>query len=110
MLIAAGADLDHKDVTGETPMMTAAGSHRWHILYNLLKAGASQTVTDDLGHTVVHQIILSTRNRAVKRETDWYEKAIAILKEKGVDIEKERKKFEARNCGSQGEERKTGEV
>lgn len=84
LLIKAGADLNHQDNDGQTPLMGAAGSNQYDVVYELLKAGANYRLKNKWGNTVKWDISNSEQNMAKSGAAGvWLEKVIDFLKTKG---------------------------
>jgi len=73
MLIKAGADVNHKNRLGETPLMKAAGKGREDICAILIAAGADINHADRMGSTALH---------AAAKYGYW--KVVALLLKKGA--------------------------
>ncbi len=90
LLIDAGADLNHQDGNGNTPMMYAAGHNWFDTVYRLLDEGADFRIKDKYGYDLAYETIDSS----VDPEHElgrWREKVIEFLENEGVDLEPIRK-------------------
>jgi uncharacterized protein len=86
LLIRNGADLNFKDRTGVTPLMHAAGVIQYELAYEMLKAGADPSITNNWGNTVVWSV--KTRNVDPKSEVYlWRAKVIELLEARGMQLE-----------------------
>jgi len=88
LLIAAGADLKHKDGLGYSPLMLAAGRPAYDIAYELLMAGADYRQEDSGGDNYIGWV--SRRNEHFVQGQDqqiWFLKTVDFLKEKGEKFE-----------------------
>jgi ankyrin repeat protein len=65
LLLEAGAKLEHKDISGRTPLSWAAVGH-YAIAKLLVKAGAELRATDDIGRTPLSWAKLRSRRDNVK--------------------------------------------
>lgn len=89
LLIEAGAKLDFLDLTGNTPMMRAAGVNRYDFVHTFLKAGADPAIENNWGNTVVYFIKNSLAKNTINPKHElyqWRAKVIELLKEKGIEI------------------------
>ena len=85
LLIKAGADIDHADATGETPLIYAASLNWFDSVYYLLEAGADYR-KKQYGRDVTYEII----HTSVDPESDlgkWREKVIDWLRQRGVTFD-----------------------
>lgn len=85
LLIQAGADLDHRDHTDNTPAMLAFGRRRYDLAYLLLQAGASYRNRNKNGCDLMYQVI----GAEIEPGTDdwiWREKIIDFLWENEADF------------------------
>jgi ankyrin repeat protein len=88
LLIAAKADVNHKDATGSCPLLRAAQMGEYETVYALLEAGADFRQRDKAGDDLVSWV--SRRNEAdFAKETmrTWFLKTVDLLKEKGAEFE-----------------------
>ncbi len=91
ILIKAGADVNMRDSTGHTALTCAIARPRYDMVYILLEAGADFWLEDRSDRTVIEWILhtaVDLRSEGAK----WRQKCIAILEEKGVDLEKDKQK------------------
>jgi ankyrin repeat protein len=80
------ADLDFRDRTGSTPMMTAASLNRFDYVYAMLIGGADPSIKNNWGNTIGY--FLRRGNMDPKHELfRWRAKVIALLKERGVSLD-----------------------
>ncbi|MGD1002511.1 MAG: ankyrin repeat domain-containing protein [Candidatus Brocadiia bacterium] len=66
LLLAAGANANARDVSGHTPLHTAAMGDRREVIKLLLAAGASVNARDHFGYTPLHYAALWDRREAVR--------------------------------------------
>lgn len=84
LLIKAGADLNHQGKNGETPLMGAAGSNQYDVVYSLLEHGADYRLKDKWGKTVAWDITNSEKNMDKSGSAGaWLNKVVRLLAEKG---------------------------
>lgn len=101
-LLAAGADTNHPDKRGNTPLMSAAGLGYSEMVVLLLEAGADPTATNDEGETALHLWV---------RNPD--ESILRALMRKGADLNAEDKLGETpliRAGGWEGYQESSGPV
>ena len=87
LLISHGADLNFQDPTGKTPLIAAVDINDFEIAYYLLARGADPTLKVKTGQTV----LFSIKNNRIDPESEgfrWRQKVMALLKEKGIDIDR----------------------
>jgi hypothetical protein len=53
ILAAAGADIDHREISGYTPLIVAAMGRNYSEAWALMTSGADPTIKDNLGHDFV---------------------------------------------------------
>jgi ankyrin repeat protein len=85
LLIKAGANLEARNYSGDTPALYAAYTHDYQVVYELLKAGADPKSRDEVGMTIASLI---QRYPMVESGPiyEWREKVIAQLKAAGIDL------------------------
>ena len=59
VLVKFGADINHRDRGGRTPLHWAVGGQRPQLAALLLSLGADVMTTDNHGHTALHTAILA---------------------------------------------------
>lgn len=87
LLLDAGADIDARSSNGDTAAMVAAGRGRFDVVYLLLSRGASYSVPNDNGVTLVDRVV--DKQGAMDPEHDlarWLDKVVEWLRERGVEI------------------------
>jgi len=97
LLIAADADLDHKDSLGETPLMFAYGFKFFDIIYRLLEGGADYQIKDRFNHSVAGYIANSEDRFTNDEQKPWRNKVIQFLEKDGIDLQSLRKRLEHEN-------------
>ena len=119
LLIHAGADVNHQDNSGETPLLFAlwelnfeehlklAGNKleddkhgiQYQMIYRLLEAGADYHIEDNGGRDAVSEFveaIQQTNDLKVDPKSDesiWRNKVLQLLAKKGVDLDAARRKL-----------------
>ena len=85
-LIKAGADMNHRNFSGITPMMKAASIDQYDIVHLLLEAGADPTIknrwNNDLGWMVTNYGDRMIKPKSEQHE--WYLKVVKELKRRGL--------------------------
>ncbi|HWB13024.1 MAG TPA: ankyrin repeat domain-containing protein [Pirellulales bacterium] len=102
LLVKAGADVNHGDATGETPLICAAGLNQFDIVYYLLEAGADYRRKERNGLDVCYEII----NTTVSPDHElarWREKVIDWLRERGVSFEEAEEQLRDRERRAHGD-------
>jgi ankyrin repeat protein len=92
LLIAAKADLNHKDATGSCPLLRAAQRGDYEIVFALLSAGADFRQRDTADDDLVSWVSRRNEGDFPKAEMRmWFLKTVDLLKEKGAkfDLAKE---------------------
>ncbi|MGE4103695.1 MAG: ankyrin repeat domain-containing protein [Pirellulales bacterium] len=85
ILIRAGADVDHLNDEGETPLRSAAASGNYEIVVKLLEAGADPALGDPSRLSLVDWFIGRDESMVVHDEQlPWFRKARDILSERGL--------------------------
>jgi hypothetical protein len=99
LLIQAGADINHQDNQGNSPLVYAAGWCNYEIVNKLLEAGADHRIKNNQGNDLAYMIIEgSTRGSGVDPKSEQgrqLAKALTFLEKKGVNIDKVRKNVAA---------------
>lgn len=85
LLIAGGADINYRDVSQQTPMITAAGGNKYDKVYLLLIAGADYRLTDVWSETIVRNIEHNGFDSA-GYQGPWRDKVIDFLRQHGVEV------------------------
>ncbi|KAH8796307.1 hypothetical protein BGZ57DRAFT_998065 [Hyaloscypha finlandica] len=90
--IAMGCDLEARDSSGKTPLLTACQYHQYHIFLFLIKQGAKVTSIDNNGQNALH-LLLDQPTKLTKLEQGHLEAALvlAIVNEcdpNGLSIER----------------------
>ncbi|HNX52235.1 MAG TPA: ankyrin repeat domain-containing protein [Pontiellaceae bacterium] len=85
LLIAAGANLNFKDRTGQTPAMIAAGLSQYDVVYEMIKAGADPKITDNWNYTVAWFIEQNPTDPEAE-SYKWRNLVIDLLRERGMEV------------------------
>jgi ankyrin repeat protein len=85
LLIHAGADLNHLDDFGSTPMLIAMAHNRYDMACRLLEAGADYRIKDKRERDLAYYVITSKFQPGTEG-WPWREKLIDILAEKNADF------------------------
>ncbi len=88
ILIAAGANIDARELNGDTPVMVAAELSQYDTVYDLLQRGADYTIKNRFTGNTLADVIAFDR-RTIDRKSNgfrWMEKVIAWLSQEGVEI------------------------
>lgn len=95
LLIAAGADLNHKGGHFASPPLTDAAVINWYEgVFRLLEAGADYRITDNAGTSVADFAVLE-RVHYTAEVRRWKDKVLDLLEAKGADLEAARRAAEA---------------
>jgi ankyrin repeat protein len=88
MLLDAGADINARAKNGETPIMDAAGSAQFDVVYDLLERGADyKTISDICGNALAEVIAWRLpRLHLSGQDKVWFERVIEWLDARGVGI------------------------
>jgi ankyrin repeat protein len=87
ILLQAGADINAKDIFGNTPVLRAASLGRFDLVYELLQRGADYTIKGKTGRDLVSQILSKRKLMDPKHELyAWMEKVVAWLHTRNVDV------------------------
>lgn len=81
ILVNAGANINHRDISGSTPVIIAAGVKNFQVVYYLLQAGANPKIKDRWGNDLAGVIRLFG-DRGIKKgseQYDWYLKVLDKL-------------------------------
>jgi ankyrin repeat protein len=86
-LLDAGANIDALNDNGDTPAMTAAGFARFDLVYKLLMRGASYSIRNKSGKTLVDRVAGFRGGLEPGSEwAAWYDRVVAWLNEQGVEV------------------------
>ncbi len=86
ILIEAGADLNHQDISGSTVMITAAGINKFDMVYLFLQKGADPKIKDRWGYDLAG-MISEFGDSGVQRGSEqhrWYFKVVEELRARGL--------------------------
>jgi ankyrin repeat protein len=86
LLIESGADVNHQDLSGATPIMTAAGVKNFDMVYFFIQRGADLSSINRWGNDLVW-MINEFGDRGIKPSSDqyrWYLKVVKELKNRGL--------------------------
>ncbi len=86
--VESGADINNKDLTGDTPMMMAANLNQYQIVYYLLEKGADPKLKDKMGFSIIYSIKRS--NARMNNQCEAYTyllKSVEFLDKKGIKID-----------------------
>lgn len=87
VLIDAGANLDHVDDDGYTPLYCACEGADYDIIYALLKGGADyRLATSTRSNVIDHHFRGRKEEWALPEQRPWFRKVVAFLEEQGVDL------------------------
>lgn len=86
LLIQAGADINHKDLSGSTPLMTAAGIKNFDMVYLLLKSGADAQIKNRWGNDLLWMLKEFGDSGISRKEEQyrWYRKVKEELHHRGL--------------------------
>ena len=84
LLINAGADMDHQDLSGKTPVITAANINNYELVYLFLEKGADPTIMDRWGYDLSGQIMLFADRAMEFKQYKWYLMVVNELKSRGL--------------------------
>lgn len=93
LLIEAGANIDHQDLSGSTPMMTAAGIKNFDMVHLLLGKGADVRLENRWGNDLAW-MVMEFGDRGMKKGGEqyrWYQKVVEELKKRGLLGDEDRK-------------------
>ena len=85
LLISSGADINYRDVSEQTPIISAANGNQYEKVYLLLRAGADYKVKNVWGNTIVRNIEHNGFDKAVDTG-GWRDKVIDFLRQHGVEV------------------------
>jgi ankyrin repeat protein len=86
ILIEAGADINHQDSSGSSPIMTAAGIDNYDIVFLLLEKRADPKIHDRWGYDLA-KMMTKFGARAIARNSEqyqWYLKVVEEMKKRGL--------------------------
>lgn len=87
-LVQEGANINHQDLVGDTPMIVAAKPNQYQIVYYLLEAGADPQLRNRMGLSIVYYIKNSYATMAHDgMRYDYLLKTVELLKKQGVEID-----------------------
>lgn len=92
LLIKAGADLNYRDDTGNTPLICAAVVASFDLVYRLLEAGADFRIKNKQGHDVAYYTVGSPIN-ATHPLWHWRQRVLEYLEQHGLALEPIRKRI-----------------
>jgi len=69
LLLEFGAQIDHQDISGQTPLIKATNARMFETALLLLRQGADPTIEDRLGHGPA-DIVMQFGNRGIDRRTN----------------------------------------
>jgi uncharacterized protein len=101
ILIKAGADINARDSAGNTPLIYAATSHSYEVMYLLLEAGAAFQARNDFGDSAVTELlarrdispaVVAENGVDLDKLAEAKLKCLEFLKKKGVDFELEERR------------------
>jgi uncharacterized protein len=93
LLIQAGADINHQDNFGNTPMIHGAMIGNFSMVLRLLEASADHRIRNNDGNYLAYFAAINEGPVDTKVETSREaNKVIALLEQKGVDMGRARKK------------------
>lgn len=75
--IAMGCDLEARDSTGKTPLLTACQYRQYHIFKILMRQGANMTVLDNNGQNALH-LLLNQPTELTKLKRELLEDALVL--------------------------------
>lgn len=85
LLIAAGADLNHRDRSGQTPIAFAATRAWFDSVHQLLEAGADPWMRDDYGYDLQYAVVRASVDPE-SNLAQWKEQVIDLLTDKGLSF------------------------
>jgi ankyrin repeat protein len=110
ILIKAGADLSVRDSFGNTPLMEAASSGSFEVMYALLEAGADYRAKNEWGYTVTRDLLQERAGTPPQSQAfKARQKCIEFLRNKGIDFEKEKLRNAEIERKNQERRKKAGE-
>ncbi|MGE0536691.1 MAG: ankyrin repeat domain-containing protein [Pirellulales bacterium] len=84
LLISAGANINHQDLGGTTPLLRAAESGGYEIVVKLLLASADPTLANKYGQSTVDWFDRRDTEMVREEQKPWFLKAQEILVERGL--------------------------
>ena len=93
LLIRAGADVNHRNSVGNTPMIHAVqyGGGSFQIVCRLLEAGADHRIQNTSGQDIAF-VTLRWSGDPKSEQGQWREKVLALLAKKGANLSTAREK------------------
>ena len=88
ILSEAGADINHQDLIGQTPVVTAAAINNYDMVYYFLEKGADITLKNKWGKDLVERI-KQFGHRGIRKGSEqytWYLRVMEELEHRGVPI------------------------
>lgn len=86
LLVEAGADMNHQDLSGSTPIMTAAGVKNFDMVWFLMERGADITIKNRWGNDLTW-MVNEYGDRGIKPSSKYYRyylKVVTELKNRGL--------------------------
>ena len=84
LLVEAGANLNHQNDAGQTPMLVAANVNKYDLVYLFLEEGADPTIKDVWGKALSGQIKLFADRAMEFKQYKWYLSVVNELKSRGL--------------------------
>ena len=84
LLIEAGANLNHQDSSGKTPMLTAANINNYDMIFFFLEHGADPTIKNRWGYDLPGKIKLYADRAMEFKQYRWYLLVVEELKSRGL--------------------------
>lgn len=86
-LIAAGAGMNTLDRLGETPLIMAAVSQKFDLVYDMLLAGADPTTKTSWNGATILYVVRHSTVLPTAPEYQWKLKVVELLRQRGLDVE-----------------------
>ncbi|MDH3324881.1 MAG: ankyrin repeat domain-containing protein [Candidatus Peregrinibacteria bacterium] len=86
ILLDHGADIEKKRVNGDTPLIMARGNGSWRFAYLLLENEADYNYAKDKLVWAIENLVYRPSVAIKHRGTDYRQKVIDFLREKGVEV------------------------
>ena len=110
LLVKAGADVNHQDAEGRTPLLTAARSfNAFQIVHYLLEAGANYRLRNIYGRDLAQIVVEEVRVRPDQELGRWREKVVDWLADHGVGFHEVENKLKHRRSAAKALSRWQGE-